>query len=78
MIYEGEEANREVLQAYLCDGGLPQPVQNPPWSFRPIPDATALFDTAPEAAAHLAEVPHLHLAPLGLRADGFRRFRLTL
>jgi len=37
-----------------------------------------LFDSAPEAAAHLAEVPHLRLAPLDLCPDGFRRFRLTL
>lgn len=78
MIYDGDETNREVLEAYLRDGFVPEPVVPPPWTFRPIPGATVLFDSAPEAAAHLAEVPHLRLAPLDLCPDGFRRFRLTL
>ena len=67
-----------MLEAYLRGGGRPQPVTTPPWCFLPIPGATALFDSAPEAAAHLAEVPHLRLAPLDLLPNGFRRFRLTL
>lgn len=78
LIYEGHESNREVLAHFLRDGGQPQPLPQPAWGFAALPDSAVVFDASPSAADHLAEVPHLHITPLGLNADGFRRFRLRL
>ena len=75
--YEGSENNREVLASYLSSGAIPAPTA-PDWRFLPMPGATVTLDLSPNAAAHLAEVPHLRLEPLALLATGFRRFRLYL
>lgn len=78
VIYDGDESNREVLEAFLRAGGQPTAVATPPWQFLPMPGASAVVEIAPEAVAHLAEVPHLDLKPHAMSANGFRRFRLHL
>lgn len=55
-------------------GRVPPPAP-PPWSFVPMPDTSAVFDTGP--AARLTPHPVPGLVSLGL-ADGYARFRLTL
>lgn len=77
VIYEGSENNRELLASYLRNGATPAPAA-PEWRFLPMPGSTVTLDLSPNAADHLAEVPHLRLEPLALRPSGFRRFRLHL
>lgn len=77
VVYEGNENNREVLAAYLRGGAVPAPTSLD-WQFVPMPGSTVTLDLNRNAAAHLAEVPHLRLEPLTQLATGFRRFRLYL
>jgi len=78
VIYEGAESNREVLTAYLRAGHHPTAAPAPAWGFVPMPGASVQFESAPQAAQHLAEVAHLRIDPLDQRPSGFRRFRLHL
>ncbi|TDQ63539.1 bifunctional 2',3'-cyclic-nucleotide 2'-phosphodiesterase/3'-nucleotidase [Phaeovulum veldkampii] len=52
----------------------------PGWRFCPMPGTSVLFDTGPGARDHLHDVAGLNLSPLalGLTAEGFLRYRLTL
>ncbi|WP_426033734.1 5'-nucleotidase C-terminal domain-containing protein [Cypionkella sp. TWP1-2-1b2] len=77
VVYDGSENNREVLAAYLRSGAVPAP-SFPDWRFVPMPGSSVTVDLSPNAADHLAEVPHLGLEPLAQLATGFRRFRLYL
>ena len=77
VFYEGNENTREVLRAYLHSGRVPA-LQAPDWGFLPMPGSTVTLDLNPNAADHLAEVPHLRLEPLMQLPTGFRRFRLYL
>lgn len=76
VVYDGTESNREVLANYLRKASPAQ--VSPNWHFLPMPGTTVTVDLNSDAAAHLDEVPHLRLEPLGLLPSGFRRFRLYL
>lgn len=79
VIYDGAVSNRKVLADFLSQGGAPL-VQDaiPRWRFKPMAATSVLFESAPEAAEHLAEVAHLQIEPLDITETGFRRFRLWL
>jgi 2',3'-cyclic-nucleotide 2'-phosphodiesterase / 3'-nucleotidase len=79
LVYDTPTSNREVLSEFLRRGGEPRLEDAVPrWGFRAMPDTSVLFESAPKAAAHLAEVAHLRLEPLEIAESGFRRFRLWL
>jgi 2',3'-cyclic-nucleotide 2'-phosphodiesterase / 3'-nucleotidase len=79
LIYDTPTSNRRVLADFLREGGAPQPEDAVPrWQFAPMPETSVLFESAPEAAGHLDEVPHLRLEALEIAPSGFRRFRLWL
>lgn len=79
VIYEAPKGNREVLADFLRAGGRPRPQDvQPQWSFAPLPGTSVVFQSSPQAVAHLGEVPHLRIEPLGVFEDGFQRFRLWL
>jgi 2',3'-cyclic-nucleotide 2'-phosphodiesterase / 3'-nucleotidase len=79
IIYDAPDGNREVLAAFLRAGGAPHASDAVPrWRFKPIKGASVVFESAPAAANHLSEVPHLRIDPLEVGATGFRRFRLWL
>jgi 2',3'-cyclic-nucleotide 2'-phosphodiesterase / 3'-nucleotidase len=79
VIYDTGTSNRRVLAEFLQNGGAPQAEDAVPrWGFVPMPETSVLFESAPEAAEHLAEVAHLRLEPLEIAPPGFRRFRLRL
>lgn len=76
VLFSGPDSSRAILLAHIAaqtplDGFAP-----PNWRFAPLPATTALFHSAPDAAAHLPD--GLHADPLNLAPDGFRRFRLHL
>lgn len=71
-------ASRDVLMDHIAAGREIAPPEPPNWRFRPMPGTTVCFYSAPEAAAHLDELAPLRAEPLGMTAQGFRRFRLHL
>lgn len=82
MIDVGHASIRDILVRHLTEApplrpGL-APAKTPPFRFLPLPGTTALFDTAPEAAAHLHKIAHFRPEPLGPTPEGFARFRLHL
>ena len=62
------EAVQEVAQL------TPEP--RPIWRFAAIPGASALFDTAPQAATAPRPPGHTRIEEVGLTATGFLRYRL--
>lgn len=78
VIYASGRLNAEVLLDHILEqGGIPAPGPGN-WRFAPMPGTSVLFDSAPEAAACVGELPPGSVEPLDLQPDGFRRFRLHL
>ena len=67
----------EVLADYVTRAGLVTPVTRPVWRFAPAPGTSALFDSAPAAAASLHEVQGVSIENAGAAPGGFTRFRLN-
>ncbi len=82
VILSGPQSSRDVVLAYLAAtggmcGALTDP--GPPnWRFGRMAGTTAVFDSAPAAAACTGDLAQLDAEPLGMTAAGFRRFRLRL
>lgn len=77
LLHSGNARIQDLLRRYIerrtnldCDGHLG-------WSFAPLPDSSAVFDTSPMAAERVARLP-FRTQPMGLQADGFFRLRLYL
>ena len=78
LVLNGPEASRDVLRQHLEAAGRIDPRALPNWRFCPMPGTTALFNSAPDAADHLADLAPLRAEALDLTPKGFRRFRLHL
>ena len=82
VILSGPDSSRDVVLAYLAATTSTSDATTDPgppnWDFAPMVGTTAVFDSAPAAAACTAELAQLDAEPLGLTATGFRRFRLRL
>lgn len=87
LVFSHQRLVRDVLRdhiatrttaAPLSQAPVPSPPPAPHWRFAPQPGTTVTLDSHPDAARHLALVPHLALTPLGLTGAGFQRFRLSL
>lgn len=78
VIHQSADLSRNVLMAYLAATG---PVRAPgpaPWRFTPLPGTSLIYDTAPAARAHLADVAPLRIEEAGPAPGGFTRFRIHL
>ena len=78
MILSDHVSSRNALLAHIARLGTIPPAPSPNWRFAPMPGTTVLFDSAPAAAAHLADLAPLQAEALDLLPTGFRRFRLHL
>lgn len=67
----------EVLADYVTRAGVVTPVTRPVWRFAPSPGTSALFDSAPAAAATLHELQGVSIEQAGAAPGGFTRFRLN-
>lgn len=76
VVMEESRPLRMVVQDHVARSAKIAPQAAAPWRFRPMPDTSVLFDSAPAAAPHAAEVAGLE--PIGLQPTGFLRFRLRL
>lgn len=76
VVMEESRSLRMVVQDHVTRSTKIAPQAAAPWRFRSMPGTSVLFDSAPAAASHAAEVPGLE--PVGLQPTGFLRFRLRL
>jgi 2',3'-cyclic-nucleotide 2'-phosphodiesterase/3'-nucleotidase len=78
LVLDRLKASRDVLRHHIAETGEIDADGPPNWHFRPMPGTTVLFDSAPAASDHLADLAPLAAEALGMTATGFRRFRLHL
>lgn len=72
----GAQTIPDVLLAYVLRCGQVTPVTRPVWRFAAAPGTSALFDSAPAAAAALSGVHGPQIECAGMAPGGFARFRL--
>lgn len=77
VVYEAPISNRDILMKYISEFRPSEPRTEPNWRFSAIRGTSALFETSPLAAAHLADLPpELRVEPAGMTRTGFATFRL--
>lgn len=76
VVMEDSRPLRRILQDHVACCQTVAPAAATGWRFAPMPGTTAVFDSGPGAAAHVADVPGLERA--GPCPTGFLRFRLHL
>ncbi|AGT09257.1 bifunctional 2',3'-cyclic-nucleotide 2'-phosphodiesterase/3'-nucleotidase [Paracoccus aminophilus] len=69
---------RDILRRYVTAERKLAPAAENGWRFRAMPGTTVLFDTATEAASHLAEIAAFRPEDLGVTESGLLRLRLSL
>jgi 2',3'-cyclic-nucleotide 2'-phosphodiesterase/3'-nucleotidase len=72
----GRTSIRDLLIRHVAEGHRPAPPAAPDFGFVPMPGTSVIYDTSPEAMAHLAEIAHLAPEYLGPTPSGFARLRL--
>jgi 2',3'-cyclic-nucleotide 2'-phosphodiesterase/3'-nucleotidase len=77
-IFEGPDSNRDILVRYIVEHGTVRPHIDHNWSFTPLKNTTALFETGPKAIDHLSELTHVEVEYAGQGTRGFSKFRITL
>lgn len=78
IIFEGPDANRDIIVRYIVDQGTIDPEADNNWSFASLDGATVLFDTGPVASVYLDKLDTLAIEPAGDGDDGFARYRIRL
>jgi 2',3'-cyclic-nucleotide 2'-phosphodiesterase/3'-nucleotidase len=78
VILSRPEQCRDILHHYIAAHDPLPPPDPPNWGFVPMQGTSVTFDSAPLAAAHVADVPELRLEPMTRCPIGFLRFRLHL
>ena len=78
VILNGPHYIRDILLAHMAGGATLSDRPPPNWRFTPTPDTTVIFESAPAAVAHIAELSSMTPEALDLTPRGFRRFRLHL
>ncbi|MEM9047378.1 MAG: bifunctional 2',3'-cyclic-nucleotide 2'-phosphodiesterase/3'-nucleotidase [Pseudomonadota bacterium] len=72
------ETNRDILARFVAQTGPAAVPQAPVWRFSSMPGTTVLFDSGPDAAAHIPSLSAVQVTPAGATPLGFARFRLHL
>jgi 2',3'-cyclic-nucleotide 2'-phosphodiesterase/3'-nucleotidase len=78
VIFVAPDTNRDVIVRYILDQGTINPAADANWSFKPLPDTTAIFETGPKGREYAAEVKGAKIEDAGDGAEGFAKFRLVL
>ncbi|WP_137131904.1 bifunctional 2',3'-cyclic-nucleotide 2'-phosphodiesterase/3'-nucleotidase [Rhizobium sp. FY34] len=78
VILVAPDTNRDVLVRYIMDQGTINPSADANWSFKPMPGATAVFESGPKGRQYLADVKGAKIEDAGEGAEGFAKFRLVL
>ncbi|MCX8998089.1 bifunctional 2',3'-cyclic-nucleotide 2'-phosphodiesterase/3'-nucleotidase [Rhizobiaceae bacterium BDR2-2] len=78
VIFAAPDTNRDVIVRYILAEGTINPSADANWSFAPVKDATALFETGPKGRTYAAEVKGVTIEDAGDGENGFATFRLIL
>ena len=75
LVISAPDPNRDALVRYVREERLLTPPDRASWRFRPIEDASALFETGPGARAHADAAKAAGLEFVGPGENGFERWR---
>jgi 2',3'-cyclic-nucleotide 2'-phosphodiesterase/3'-nucleotidase len=78
VIFVGPDTNRDVIVRYIVAQGTINPSADANWSFKPIADTTAIFETGPKARQFAKDVKGAKIEDAGDGENGFAKFRLVL
>ncbi|WP_349958146.1 bifunctional 2',3'-cyclic-nucleotide 2'-phosphodiesterase/3'-nucleotidase [Rhizobium sp. ZPR3] len=78
VVYQAPDTNRDVIVRYVHDQGTINPTADGNWTFKPLADTTARFQSSPKAKDFLDQVKSVKIEDAGEGADGFRNYRLML
>ncbi|MET0172452.1 MAG: 5'-nucleotidase C-terminal domain-containing protein, partial [Agrobacterium vaccinii] len=78
IIFVAPDTNRDVIVRYIIAQGTINPSADDNWSFAPVANTTAVFETGPKARQYAKDVKGAKIEEAGDGAEGFAKFRLTL
>ncbi|NTJ42711.1 bifunctional 2',3'-cyclic-nucleotide 2'-phosphodiesterase/3'-nucleotidase [Agrobacterium larrymoorei] len=78
IIFVAPDTNRDVIVRYIIDQGTINPSADDNWSFAPVADTTAIFETGPKGRRYAKDVKGAKIEEAGDGAEGFAKFRLIL
>jgi 2',3'-cyclic-nucleotide 2'-phosphodiesterase/3'-nucleotidase len=78
VVFVAPDTNRDVIVRYIIAEGTIDPAADANWTFAPVDDATAAFETGPKAREFAAAVKGARIEDAGDGAEGFAKFRLLL
>ncbi len=78
VVYQAPDTNRDVIVRYVHEQGTINPTADGNWTFKPLPGATARFQSSPKAKDFLDQVKSVKIEDAGEGTDGFRSYRLVL
>lgn len=78
IIFVAPDTNRDVIVRYIIDQGTINPTADANWSFAPVANTTAIFETGPKARDFVKNVKGAKIEEAGDGAEGFAKFRLVL
>ncbi|TCU13781.1 bifunctional 2',3'-cyclic-nucleotide 2'-phosphodiesterase/3'-nucleotidase [Rhizobium sullae] len=78
VVFQAPDTNRDVIVRFIHDQGTINPSADSNWTFKPLPDTSAVFQSGPKAKQFLADVKSVKIEDAGEGAEGFAKFRLIL
>lgn len=78
IVFEAPDTNRDVIVRYIMAEGTINPSADGNWSFAPVTDASAIFETGPKAKALLKDIKGPKIEEAGEGEGGYARFRISL
>ena len=78
VIFVAPDTNRDVIVRYIIDQGTINPSADANWSFAPVANTSAIFETGPKGRHYAADIKGAKIEDAGDGAEGFAKFRLVL
>src|SRR5690606_31558636 len=78
VIFVAPDTNRDVVVRYIVEQGTINPSADGNWSFKPMADTSAVFESGPKGRDYAGDIKGATIEDAGDGADGFAKFRLVL